>query len=369
MKCPLLFVAFSLLIRLANAQTLRTDSLVTGKLKELHIPGLAAAKVENGNISWTRYYGYQDIARQIPVTDSTVFHIASISKTVTAAAIMQLEAKGYFKLDDDINRFLPFRVANPSFQSTPITFRQLLRHRSSIADNMDYLLPFWENEYKGPDIPLETFLRDYLSTTGKRYRADKNFVHAEPGSEFAYSNMGFALLGYLVQRIAKMPFDQYCKMHVFSPLAMRSTSWFLEPLQSDRLAVPYQYSDSLDRYEKLPQGKYPDYPAGQLSCTVNDLARFLACWSNDGAYDGKRIIGAASVQRLTPKDMSLGFHTWFMYLLNTETPLYSHNGHGPGVSTYMLYDPFSKKGLIILMNGELSGYLEWRKLIGLLWDS
>ncbi|MHA4740312.1 serine hydrolase domain-containing protein [Dyadobacter sp. MSC1_007] len=369
MKCPLLLVAFFLLARLAYAQTLKVDSLVNRKLKELHVPGLAAAKVENGNVSWTRYYGYQDIERKIPVTDSTVFHIASISKTVTAAAIMQLEAKGYFKLDEDVNRFLPFRVANPSFPAAPITFRQLLRHRSSIADNTDYLLPFWENEYQGTEIPLGTFLADYLSARGKHYQANKNFLNSEPGSQFGYSNIGFALLGYLVQRIAKMPFDQYCEANLFAPLEMHHTSWFLETHQSNRLAVPYQYTDSLSRYEKLPQGKFPDYPAGQLRCTITDLAKFLACWSNDGAYAGKRVIEASSMQRLTPKDMSLGFHTWFMYLLNTETPTYSHSGHGPGISTYMLYDPFSKKGLIILMNGELSDYFEWRKLIDLLWKS
>jgi len=142
MKCPLLLVVFPLLAGLAYAQTSKVDSLVLWKLKELHVPGLAAAKVENGQVSWTRYYGLQDIEPKIPVSGSTVFHIASISKTVTAAAVMQLEAKGYFKLDEDVNRFLPFRVANPSFPAAPITFRQLLRHRSSIADNMDYLLPF-----------------------------------------------------------------------------------------------------------------------------------------------------------------------------------------------------------------------------------
>jgi hypothetical protein len=106
-----------------------------------------------------------------------------------------------------------------------------------------------------------------------------------------------------------------------------------------------------------------------LRCTVNDLAKFLVCRSNDGEYNGERVIEATSVQPLTPKDISLGFHTWFLYLLNTETPMYSHNGHGPGVSTYMLYDRFSKKGLVILMNGELSDYFHWRKLIDLLYKS
>ncbi|MCF0074222.1 beta-lactamase family protein [Dyadobacter sp. CY261] len=366
MKCHLLSLAFLWLFHVSHAQT-RVDP-VESELRELHIPGLAAAKIENGKISWMRYYGLQDIEQKIPVSGETVFHIASISKTITAAAVLQLNARGYFNLDDDINRFLPFRVVNPSFPNAPITFRQLLRHRSSIADNRDYLFPFWENKYQGGDIPLEAFLLNYLAAGGKNYHAGKNFIHAEPNDRFEYSNMGYALLGYLVERITKMPFDQYCKARLFEPLQMNHTSWFPQDFPEARLATPYAYSDSLAALIKQPQGKYPDFPAGQLRCTLKDLATFLLCWTHDGKFDGKQIIDAKAIQTLTPKDMSLGFHTWFMYLLNTETPMYSHNGHGPGVSTYMLYDPFSKKGLVILMNGELSDYFKWRKLIDLLYQ-
>lgn len=367
MKQRLLLCVFLLLCHTLQAQ-IEVDSLIETQMKELHIPGLAAAKIENGNISWMRHYGFQDIDQKKPVTAETVFHIASLSKTVTAAAIIQLNAKGYFNLDDDINRFLPFRILNPSFPQASITFRQLLRHRSSIADNLDYLLPFWENKYQRTDIPLDVFLREYLMPGGKKYHSNKNFVNAAPGDQFVYSNVGYALLGYLVERISKMPFDRYCETHLFKPLGMSQTSWFPHQLPHLQLATPYSYSDSLKTFIKHPQGKYPDYPAGQLRCTLKDLATFLACWSNDGNFNGRQIIPAKAVQALTPKDMSLGFHTWFMYLLNTETPMYSHSGHGPGISTYMLFDPFSKKGLVILMNGELSDYFKWRTLIATLYN-
>ncbi|WP_374754553.1 serine hydrolase [Dyadobacter fermentans] len=117
------------------------------------------------------------------------------------------------------------------FPATPITFRQLLRHRSSIADNLDYLLSFWENKYQGTDMPLGTFLADYLSVGGKHSQANKNFANTEPGNRSEYSNIGFALLGYLVDRISKTPFDQYCKANLFTPLEMHNTNWFLEPFQ------------------------------------------------------------------------------------------------------------------------------------------
>lgn len=369
MRNVFLTALFSALFQLGKAQIPNADSLIALELKRLRIPGLAAAKVENGRIRTLQYFGYQNLEMQIPVTGQTIFHVASISKTITAAAVMQLHSRGHFGLDDDVNRFLPFRIANPLFPDVAITFRQLLRHRSSIADNMEYLLPFWENEYHGADIPLDAFLRDYLSKDGRHYDGNKNFAEARPGAEFGYSNMGFALLGYLVERIAQMPFDQYCQEHLFNPLEMNASGWFANRLRTDRLAVPYSYSDSLRQYASHPQGAFPDYPSGSLRCTLGDLAKFLACWSNDGTYLGKTVIDAAAVQALAPKDMSLGFHTWFMYLLNTETPMYSHNGHGPGVSTYMLYDPFSKKGLVILMNGELTDYFGWRKLIDLLYNS
>ncbi|MEO6287531.1 MAG: serine hydrolase domain-containing protein [Dyadobacter sp.] len=342
------------------------DSTILAEMRRLHIPGLSAAKIDGDKIEWSRHYGYQDLEKAIPVTRSTKFSIASLSKTVTAAAIMQLEGSGYFKLDDDINRYLPFSVKNPNFPDLPITFRQLLRHRSSISDNFDYLLPFWDNKYKGPDIPLDQFLKQYLAVDGKHYDKSKNFKADKPGSKFEYSNVGYALLGYLVQAITKTPFDRYCQQMIFNPLGMHSASWFLNKTDSTLLAVPYSI-DSLDRYQRQKHGNFPDYPAGQLKCNVEDLANFLICWVNDGRFNNKSVIDSNAVQSLTPMDIGLGFHTWFMYLFNTETIMYSHSGSDTGVATYMLYDPFRKKGLVILMNGELNDYMEWRKLIGLLY--
>jgi CubicO group peptidase (beta-lactamase class C family) len=341
---------------------------VGSEMARLHLPGLAAAKIDNGKIIWKGYYGYQDLEKRVPVNRKTTFALASISKTVTAAAIMQLNAKGKFQLDDDINRYLPFSITNPNYPNTPITFRQLLRHRSSISDNFGYLAPFWENTFTGPDVPLREFLEGYLTEKGTHFIGDKNFIRRKPGSAFEYSNVGYALLGYLVENISKMPFDGYCNQFLFEPIGMRSASWFLSAPDSSKAAVPYIYSDSLQQYQRQKHSIFPDYPAGQLRSNVEDIAGFLACWANDGTFNGQQIIDSTAVQTLTPVDMSLGFHTWFMYLFNTETILYSHSGHGPGTSTYMLYDPFTKKGLVILTNGDLSSYNDWRNLISIFYN-
>lgn len=364
---PFILILSILICIDAWAQEADFDQNIRLEMKRLQLPGLAVAKVEAGKVAWSGYYGYQNLEQQIPVSSQTIFPIASLSKTITAAALMQLSGRGYFSLDDAVDRFLPFSVKNPFWPQQPITFRQLLRHRSSIHDDLNYLLPFWEGHGhgQGPTLELEPFLQNYLTVGGTNYRPEKSFIQATPGSTFDYSNMGYALLGYLVEKISRMPFDEYCQKNLFAPLGMQQTDWYPERLKPNQRAVSYVFSDSLQAYQSQRVNTFPDYPAGQLHGSLDDLAKFLICWTNDGTFQGKTIIDSGAVQTLTPKDMSLGFHTWFMYLFNTETPMYSHNGHGPGVSTYMLYDPFSKKGLIILTNGDLTSYTDWRRLIDL----
>jgi len=106
------------------------------------VPGLAACAISNrGDGVWSGYYRYRDIERKVPVTKDTSFSIASVAKTITAAAIMQLVDAGKLRLEDDINQFLPFKIANPHFPEIAITVGQLLRHRSSLRDNIEYVRP------------------------------------------------------------------------------------------------------------------------------------------------------------------------------------------------------------------------------------
>src|SRR5476651_1149586 len=119
---------------LSRAQNKSLDSGIVKLMADNHIPGLAACAIDSGKIKWTGYYGYQDILRRKPVTGKTLFAVASTSKTVTSAALMQLYGEGRFTMDDDINKFLPFKVANPDYPGVPIIFGELLRHRSSIKD-------------------------------------------------------------------------------------------------------------------------------------------------------------------------------------------------------------------------------------------
>lgn len=364
----ILFVLNILWILPVYSQKAGADTFIRNEMQKLHLPGFEAVAINDGKIVWTGYYGYQNLEKKIPVTSQTIFEAASTSKTVTAAAIMQLFAEKKFKLDDDVNKYLDFRLANPHHPNDPITFRQLLRHRSSIDDNVDYLSQFWESNHGDPNIPLSTFIREYFSTKGTHYDSDKNFYSYPPGAKANYSNMGIALLGYLAERMTGEPFEKYCKKKLFGPLEMDHTGWFLHEIDSSRVAMPYSYSDSLQQYQPWGFGGFPDYPAGSLHTNVTQFAHFLIAWTQQGKWDGRQVFNDTAIQTLTPDEFNLGYHTWSLYATRKGALLYMHTGKANGVSSFISYNPANKKGLIFLCNGDLTKGEDWREIIDTLYE-
>lgn len=365
----LLLILSTVLRTSTYAQKLVVDSFIKNEMEKLHIPGFEAIAIKDGKIVWTGYYGYQQLEKKIPVTRQTLFEAASTSKTITAAVIMQLYAKGKFKLDDDINKYLDFKLANPNFPEAPITFGQLLRHRSSIDDNVDYLSQFWETNHGDPTIPLHAFIKEYFTVHAKHYDKEKNFYHYPPGTKANYSNMGIALLGYLAECITGIAFEQYCRINIFQPLDMNNTGWFLREIDTNKLAMPYTYSDSLLQYQPLGYGGFPDYPAGGLHTNVDQFAHFLIAWTQQGKWNGLQIFGKDAIQTLTPDEFNLGFYTWSQYATNRGELLYMHTGKAIGVSSFISYNPANKKGLIFICNGDINKGKDWREIIDTLYNT
>jgi CubicO group peptidase (beta-lactamase class C family) len=344
----------------AVPETCTTD--LAPQLRTLDVPGLAAAIVKNGRVVCTAAAGMADIEENRRVTPETLFLIASVSKTITATALMQLYDARKFQLDDDINRYLPFRIRIPASPASPITFRQLLNHTASIKDNTAYINCPGTCAYgstlsslvtRGADspIPLAHLTREYLIPGGAYYDQAKNFVAARPGTVSDYSNMGIVLAGYLVEVISGMPFDQYCRENIFLPLGMRKTAWRLSEIDRSILAVPYDKSSS----GYVPYGQYgePDYPDGMLRTSVNELAYFLIAYMQGGRYLGQRILKSRTVREMlksqTPLDSSQGF-AWFSQSINGRT-IWGHDGDDNGAGTKMWLDPDRKEGVILMTNG------------------
>jgi CubicO group peptidase (beta-lactamase class C family) len=340
--------------------TCKTD--LTRQLRALDVPGLAAAIVKNGRIVCTAAAGLADIEQNRPVTPNTLFLIASVSKTITATAVMQLYDERKLQLDDDINRYLPFKVRIPASPSAPITFRQLLNHTSSIKDNTTYIncpgtcaygskiSPFVTRGKDSP-ISLADLTRGYLTPDGAYYDQVKNFEPKPPGAKAEYSNMGIVLAGYLVEVISGMPFDEYCAVNIFAPLGMGKTSWRLGGIDRSLLAEPYDKTSS----GYVPYGQYgePDYPDGMLRTSAVELSSFIITYMQGGRYRGQRILKARTVKEMlrtqTPLDPSQGL-AWSSQTINGRT-VWGHDGDDNGAGTKMWLDRDRRTGVILMTNG------------------
>jgi CubicO group peptidase (beta-lactamase class C family) len=151
------------------------DSFIRYMMDTQHFPGVATWCSKNGQVVWQRSYGYANLQDSIAVTDTTSFLLASISKTFTATAIMQLWERGLFDLDEDVNNHLDFDVRNPYYPDSAITFRMLMTHTSTIHDNWGMLPPWLPGDHP---LPLGDFVYEYL-VPGGIYYSPANFYNAK----------------------------------------------------------------------------------------------------------------------------------------------------------------------------------------------
>jgi CubicO group peptidase (beta-lactamase class C family) len=335
---------------------------LTRQLRTLDVPGLAAAIVKNGRVVCVAAAGLANIEQNKAVTPDTLFLIASVSKTITGTALMQLRDQGKFHLDDDINKYLPFKIAIPAAPMSVITFRQLLTHTSSIADNPKYIncpvscaygSSLGEFVTKGADSPisLADLTKGYLTPGGAYYNRIANFKASAPGTVAEYSNMGIVLAGYLVELMSGTPFDRYCTEQIFTPLGMETTSWRLDGLDQSLLAMPYDKSSS----GYGPYGHYgePDYPDGMLRTSVKELGYFLISYIQGGHYNGQRILNSQTVREILKRQSALdrlqGL-VWVMQSIDGRT-VWGHEGADNGAGAQMWFDPGKIEGVVLMTNG------------------
>ena len=348
---PLFMLVFS--TNMTQAQP--SDTYIVSVMQSQHIPGLEIAIVKDNKLAWERNFGFADLPNNIHTNINNMFMLASVSKTVTATALMKLWEQGMFNLDDNIENYLPFPVRNPNYPADSITFRMLLAHTSSIYDSIS-----WNDYYNGDSpITLDSIMRNYFTPGGFYYSAG-NFYNFAPGNKYRYSNMGASLIGYLVQRISNMPFNQYCQTHIFDSLCMDHTEWKLADI-ADTTVIARPYSWNGSGYDDNGLYGYPEYPCGELRTTTLSLSRYMYMYLNHGIYDGVRTLNAATVdtmmaQQTFPNATFATNHNgqgliFYQYYMNNGDTLYGHNGGDWGVSTDMYFSYTNNIGIILLGNG------------------
>jgi len=358
---PLCLAGLLFFMSCSSYSNIETGQLAEQTIMDAKIPGLAFGIIEEGELVYEDYAGFADIDKGKAIGPETSFMIASISKPVTATAVMQLYEQGKLDLDAPVDSYLSFPLRHPDFPEQAITARMLLSHSSGILDNWDILDPMYTLKEGGDSpISLEEIVKGYLLPEGEWYDRKANFLKSGPGTKMRYCNLGYGILGYLVETISGTSFDQYCQRNIFNPLEMSHTTWFLEQSDIENLAVPY----SLEKREFHPINHYgyPTYPDGQLRTTIGDYAKFLSVYMNQGRYGDQQILEPSSVEEMfrisNPERSEHQGLTWTYdpfesFLVNRiyAQPIIGHTGGDPGVCTYVVFDPEKKAGYIVFANG------------------
>ncbi|MGI8495981.1 MAG: serine hydrolase domain-containing protein [Gemmatimonadaceae bacterium] len=244
------------------------DGYMPYALKTGDLAGAVVAVVKDGQILTTRGYGYSDVAKRTPADPKlTLFRPGSVSKLFTWTAVMQQVELGKVDLDADVNRYLDFKI--PPRDGKPVTMRQLMQHVAGFEEQAKDIMS---------SDPKKTPAFDVLL---KRWTPHRIF---EPGTTPAYSNYGASLAGYVVQRVSGEPFDRYVEKHIFAPLGM-THSTFRQPLPAE--LAPFM-SKGYGVASKPPKGFeiVGPAPAGALSSSGEDMARFMIAHLQNGAYQG-----------------------------------------------------------------------------------
>src|SRR5688572_17041688 len=249
------------------------DGFMPYALEQTDVAGSVVVVVKDGQVLLQKGYGFSDLAKRTPVdAEKTLFRPGSVSKLFTWTAVMQLVEQGKLDLDADINQYIDFKI--PPYNGKPVTLRNIMTHTTGMEEVIRGLIANDEKEI----LPLESTLKHWVPE--REY---------EPGSTPAYSNYATALAGYIVQRVSGKSFDDYIEQEIFQPLGMQHST-FRQPIQKDLLAMTSK------GYKTASDGKEQPYeyinlaPAGSLSSTASDMAKFMIAHLNNGAYGDKRIL-------------------------------------------------------------------------------
>jgi CubicO group peptidase (beta-lactamase class C family) len=247
------------------------DGIVPLQLEREDIAGATVAIVKDGKLLFAKGYGFADVEEKKAVSaKDTLFRPGSISKLFTWTAVMQLAEQGKLDLDRDINEYLDFKI--PEAFGKPITLRNLLTHTPGFEEQIKDLIYF-----NGSSPNLGDYLKTHIPA--RIY---------PPGTVPAYSNYGTALAGYIVERVSGEPFEQYVEKHIFRPLEMTNSS-FAQPL-------PANLAPNMSKGYKLASAKPMEFeiigpfPAGSLSTTAEDIAKFMLAHLQKGQYGSSQIL-------------------------------------------------------------------------------
>jgi CubicO group peptidase (beta-lactamase class C family) len=281
-----------------------------------HFPGIAFGIVLDGKLVYSGVQGYTDVAKKTLVSANSMFRIASMSKSVTALSILRLRDEGKLQLDDPVYKYVPEMKQNTLLtqDATPITIRHLLTHAAGFPEDN----PWGDRQLADTDKELIDLIEK------------GTFFSNAPGVTYEYSNLGFALLGYIVKQVSGMSYAQYTKEKIFAPLGMRETEWEYSNVPTNKLALGYRWENGKWVEEPLlHDGSYG--PMGGLITSIEDFSKYMAlhfsAWPPRNDEESPVLKRSSLREMHMPANIS-GFNTNFRYASGRNCPIFTAYAYG-----------------------------------------
>ena len=347
------FYIFLLLILFSigsSAQVEKAEQEIQAIMKKYDAIGVSVAVVKDNKLIYTHAFGTKNLESQTPLAETDLFRIASISKSFSATAIMQLVEQGKLRLNDDFSDLVGFKVRNPAFPETVITLKMVLSHTSSINDSQGYFNLDVINPAKNPDWA-------------------KCYNKYQPGKGYEYCNLNFNMVGAIIEKESGERFDQYVKHHILDPLGLYG-GYCVDSLDSTRFVTLYEYDAATKSFTASPAAYNPrreeikNYvmgystpifsPTGGMKISAPDLAKYMTMHMNMGKYNGGRVISKKSAKimqtQVTTED-GYGLAIRSVGNLIPGKSLKGHTGSAYGLYSSMFFHPKEKFGFVVITNG------------------
>lgn len=311
------------------------------------IPGMAVAIVDEHGPVFESFYGFQNIQTRSKISKKSQFCIASVSKIFVALEIMKMHYENLIDINDLVIKYLPdFSMLDSKYEK--ITIKMILCHKSGIPDlsNLEY------------DLLLSSLVFDDDALKKHVAKVSQMKLLFEPDEQFSYSNIGYDILGRIIEVVRGVSFEEAMKNDLLLPLHMHSSTFLFSELDTDRVAWPHLRSPQM-----IPSPKYPynrgDSPASFLHSTLHDMISFAKFCLANGSINGEQWLSKSLFLEMTIPTASRGYPPfyesaglgWTIGHYHNELVL-SHGGMGFGWNDYFMVFPQKNKAAIILVNEE-----------------
>lgn len=314
------------------------DQFMAENLDKYKVAGLTFSMVKDGEVVLKKGYGYADVQTKIPVdANKHIFRVASISKAITATSVMMLYDKGQLELDKGINTYLNDYIVDQS--KGELQINHLLEHSSGLEETVNSYT-FNKEDYVGLDAYL-------LKIKPRQYQAPETTVQ--------YSNLDFNLLGYIVQNISRVPFEQFVQENVFNTLKMNHSSFYQivpDELKND---VVTNYSNNDGVLEEIPWVYINEVSAGGMYTTAADMTKFMLFQLEPEENSIAKIM---QTDHFSNHKLQSGYGYGFYHAEKNGQTIYMHDGNGIGFNAKILLIPEQKSGYFMAINGESDDILK-----------